>query len=232
MITVNPPSDTLDAALIEAYRKVAPTNLGHVLESGMGPEIRPVWRPVKLVGPALTVQTTPDVTTAIREALDVARPGDVLVVNRAGDLRHGFAGEFAALSYMERGVAGLVTNGLVSDVVALERMKFPVFCYGVSTAVVRPLGEGRQPEGAVNVPIQVGGVVVSPGDLIMADDDGVMVASPQEARDHLAYCQEMEAWESYARGQLASGRTLSDILHEREGFRKRFHSKLRGSSPS
>ena len=227
MITVNPSTDTLDQALIEAYHEVAPTNLGHVLESGMGPEIRPIWRPVKLVGPALTVQTTPDVTTAIGEALKVARSGDVLVVNRAGDLRHGFAGEFAALGFMERGVVGLVTDGLVSDVVALERMRFPVFCHGVSTAVIRPLGVGRDPEGAVNVPIQVGCVIVSPGDLVLADDDGVIVASPQQARDHLPYCQEMEGWETYARSQLAAGRTLSNILPEREGFRSRFYESAR-----
>ena len=223
MITVNPSPDTLDPALLDAYRHVAPTNLGHVLESGMGPEIRPIWRPVKVLGPALTVQTTPDVTTAINEALKVARPGDVLVVSRAGDLRHGFAGEFAALGFIENGVVGLVTDGLVSDVVAIERMRFPVFAAGLSTAVIRPLGLGREPEGAVNVPIKVGGVIVSPGDLVSADDDGVLGAKPEEAREHLPYCQEMEAWEAYALTQLAAGRVLSDIIKEREGFRQRFH---------
>ena len=228
MITVNPSPDTLDPALLEAYRRVAPTNLGHVLESGMGSEIRPIWRPAKLVGPALTVQTTPDVTTAVNEALNVARPGDVLVVNRAGDLRHGFAGEFAALGFMERGVVGMVTDGLVSDVVAIERIKFPVFAAGLSTAVIRPLGAGRDAEGAVNVPIKVGGVIVSPGDLVTADDDGVLIATPEEAREHLPYCQEFEEWEAYARSQLASGRVLSDIIQERQGFRQRFYERARG----
>ncbi len=225
MVTVNPSPVTLDPALIEAYRSIAPADLGHILESGMDPEVRPVWRPVKLVGPALTVQTTPDVVAAIGEALSVARPGDVLVVHEVGDLRHVCAGEFAALRYMESGIAGMVTDGLVCDVVALERLRFPVFSRGVSTAVVRPLGAGRPPEGAVNVPLKVGGVLVSPGDMILADDDGVMVATPEEAREHLAFCREMTDWETYARAEMASGRLLSDIAGERESFRKRFYEK-------
>ncbi len=227
LITVNPSPDTLDAALLEAYRHVAPTNLGHALESGMGPEIRPIWRPVKLVGPALTAQTTPYVTAAMGEATKIARPGDVLVINRAGDLRHGFVGEFASIRLIEAGIIGLVTDGLVSDVVAIERMKFPVFAAGLSATVVQPLAAGREPEGAVNVPIRVGGVIVCPGDLVMADDDGVLIATPEQAREYLLYCQVFEEWETYARSQLAAGRLLSDIAKERQEFERRAYEKAR-----
>ena len=87
-----------------------------------------------------------------------------------------------------------MTDGLVSDVVAIERMKFPVFAAGLSATVVQPLAAGREPEGAVNVPIRVGGVIVSPGDLVMADDDGVLIATPEQAREYLLYCQVFEEW--------------------------------------
>ena len=224
MIKVNPRVNTIGTELIEAYLEVAAATLGHALESGMGPEIRPVWRPVKLLGTALTIQTTPDVTSAVLEALEVAQAGDVVVVNRAGNLRHAFTGEFGSRMFIERGVVGLVTDGLIADVAALEQLKFPVFCAGVSATLMQPLGMGREPEGAVNVPVQVGGVVVSPGDLILADDDGVIVASPEQAREHLPFCQEKEAWDDYARSQIAAGHALSEVTKERELFRQRFTS--------
>ncbi len=222
MITVNPRSNALDKELIEAYRKIAAATLGHALESAMGPSIRALWRPVKLVGPALTVLTTADVTSALHKAQEVAQPGDVLVVHRGGDMRHGTTGEFGMTAAMEHGIVGLVTDGLVADSVGLEQMKFPVFCSGVSATLVNPLGLGLE-VGAVNLPVRVGGIVVSPGDLILADDDGVMVASPKEAGDSLAFCQEMEQWEEYARAQMASGRSLLDIRRERESFRERYY---------
>ena len=227
MITVNPRNDALDPDLIDAYRKVAPATLGHALQSGMDPDIRALWRPVQLVGPALTVQTTPDVTGAVNQAMEVARPGDVLVVNTAGEMRHGTTGEWGAHGYIDCGIVGLVTDGLISDSVALERMKFPVFCRGLSTALFRPLASGRQAEGSVNVPVLVGGVLVSPGDLILADDDGVMVATPQEAREQLAFSQEMEEWEAYARAQMAAGRTWGDVRKERDSFRDKFYERAR-----
>ena len=227
MITVNPRPNELDRKLVEAYSNIAAATLGHALESAMEPAIRALWRPVKLVGPALTVLTTADVTfPALHKALEVSKQGDVLVVNRGGDMRHGTTGEFGMTGAMEHGIVGLVTDGLVADSVALERMQFPIFCSGVSATLVNSLGLGLE-VGAVNVPVRVGGIVVSPGDMILADDDGVMVASPKEAQDSLAFCQEMEQWEEYARDQMASGRTLTDIRQERETFRERFYRSVK-----
>ncbi|MCZ6867680.1 MAG: RraA family protein [Dehalococcoidia bacterium] len=211
MITVNPRVDTLDKELIEAYRKVVPATLGHILESGMESAIHAVWRPVHLVGPALTVQAYPQIDTAVARALEIAKPGDVLVLNRGGDLRHANWGEFAAAGAMAVGIAGMVTDGVVTDAAALERVKCPTFARGVTAMTIKRSGIE---EGAVNVPVHVGGVVVNPGDMILADDDGVMVASPQEARDLLATCQKMEEREVWMREQLAAGKAYPDIRKE------------------
>ena len=216
MITVNPRVDTLDKDLIEAYRKILAPSLGHFIETGMSPDIKALWKPVKLVGPALTVQTEPDVTGALAKAVEIAQPGDVLVMSRGGEHTHATTGDFAVLRFQEMGIAGLITDGMVTDQRAIERLNFPVFSRGVSSVLVkaRPGAE----EGAVNVPVEVGGITVSPGDLILADEDGVMVASPQVARDTLATCQELEEWEHYALGQLDKGRSFLEVMQERRTY--------------
>ena len=216
MITVNPRVDNLDKELIEAYRKILAPSLGHFVESGMSPDIKALWKPVKLVGPALTVQTQPDVTGALAKAVEIAQPGDVLVMSRGGERAHATTGDFAVMRFQEMGIAGLITDGLVTDQRAIERLNFPVFSRGISAVLVkaRPGVE----EGAVNVPVEVGGLTVNPGDLILADEDGVIVASPQEARDKLATCQELEEWEEYALGQLDKGRSFGEVMQERRTY--------------
>lgn len=208
MLTINPRVDCLDPDLVEQYRNIAPATLGHILESGMDCTIQAVWRPVHLVGPALTVQAYPQIDTAVSRALQIAKPGDVLVMNRGGDLRHANWGEFAAAGAMEVGIVGCVTDGVVTDVAALRIMNCPTFARGITATTIKRSGIE---EGGVNVPIQVGGVVVNPGDLIVADDDGVVVASPTEARDLLAYCLKKEQQEIWMRDEIKSGKTFSDI---------------------
>ncbi|MBM3926787.1 MAG: RraA family protein [SAR202 cluster bacterium] len=211
MITVNPRNDTLSKGLIEAYKKIAPASLGHALDSGMDSAIRAIWKPVKLVGPALTVQAYPQVDSAVAKALDIARPGDVLVMNRGGDTRIANWGEFAAIGAMEAGVIGLVSDGAVTDQTALAALKFPTFARGTSAVTIKRHGVD---EGAVNVPVHVGGVVVSPGDLVIADDDGVVVASSKDAARLLKFCQEMEKREVWMRQELPKGRKLTDLRKE------------------
>jgi 4-hydroxy-4-methyl-2-oxoglutarate aldolase len=214
-IVVNPRVDKLSKDLIEAYKKLAPATLGHILETAMVPEIQPVYRPIKLVGPAITVQTYPQIASAMAAAAKIARPGDVLVVARGDDRRHGTTGEIGSYGYMELGIAGLVTDGPIADTVAITRMKFPVYSRGAVAMTGKTGGWGIE-WGAVNVPVNVGGVVVNPGDMVFGDEDGVLIASPEEAKQHLAFVQEKEEWEAWVRVQvLEKGRKLSDLQKER-----------------
>ena len=214
MIIVNPSPPPVDPELVSAYQKLAPATLGHIVETAMETAIEPVWRPIKLVGTALTVQTYPQITSAVAAALAIARPGDVLVIARGDEYRHATTGEIGCLGYMEVGIAGMVTDGPIADRVAIERMQFPVFSRG-SVAMTGKTGGWGIEWGAVNVPVNVGGVVVNPGDMVFGDDDGVLVASPEEARQHLAFVQEKEAWEEWVRGEIAKGRTISQCRAER-----------------
>lgn len=208
MIVINPRVDILDPALIESYWKIAPASLGHALDSGLDSSIHAVWRPVKLVGRALTVQAYPQIDTAVSEALKIAQKGDVLVMNRSGESRIANWGEFAAIGALEVGIIGVVTDGPATDQVALRQLKFPTFSCGTSAVTIKRTGIT---EGGVNVPVTVGGVVISPGDLILADEDGVITATPDQAALLLPFCQEMEAREIWMRKELKSNRNLSDL---------------------
>ena len=212
MINVYPRNYALSSELIEAYKNVVPATLGHALEGGMDGGIKAIWSPVKLVGPALTVQTSPQTAAAMGKALEVSKPGDVLVVNRGGDQRHATFGEIAALGAIEYGIAGIISDGVITDREALQRLKFPAYARGVTAMTIKPWDI---PEGAVNVSVSVGGIGVNPGDLILADDDGVMVASPNDAQIYLAFCQEKDAWEAWVRSELEKSRSFSDIVKER-----------------
>ena len=179
VITVHPRPDTLDRSTVEAYRSVAPATLGHALETAMEPAIRALWRPVKLVGPALTVETARDLYAAVNEAAAIAQPGDVLVVATGRDPRHAITGEFTLRNAQEYGIAGMVVDALMADARALESMGFPVFCWGSSPALLSAVPrQSREPHATLNVPVEVGGVRVNPGDLVLADDDGVLIATP------------------------------------------------------
>ena len=138
----------------------------------------------------------------------------MLVIARGDEYRHATTGEIGCLGYMELGIAGMVTDGPIADRVAIERMQFPVFSRG-SVAMTGKTGGWGIEWGAVNVPVSVGNVVVNPGDMVFGDDDGVLVASPEEARQHLAFVQEKEAWEEWVRGEIAKGRTISQCRAER-----------------
>ncbi|SVB79471.1 uncharacterized protein METZ01_LOCUS232325 [marine metagenome] len=208
MIVINPRVDILDPALIESYWNIAPASLGHALDSGLDSSINAVWKPVKLVGRALTVQAYPQIDTAVSEALNIAQKGDVLVMNRFGESRIANWGEFAAIGALEVGIIGVVTDGPATDQMALRQLKFPTFSRGTSAVTIKRTGIA---EGGVNVPVIVGGVVIGPGDLILADEDGVITATPEQAALLLPFCQEMEAREVWMRKELKSDRNLLDL---------------------
>lgn len=218
MLTVNAHAPMVAEELIEAYSNVPAANLGHFLDTAMDPGIKPLYRPIKLVGTALTVQTTPDNTAGIRKAVEMAQPGDVLVVDRAGEMRHAVMGDFGVHGWIQNGIVGMVIDGLVTDRDGLERLDFPIFSRGV--AAMLPKGQGPE-AGGVNVPVVVGGVTVNPGDLILGDENGVIVASPQEAQEQLEACIELGQWEVWAIAQIANGRSFADVSKDRQTWRGR-----------
>ena len=128
-----------------------------------------------MVGTAVTVRTRPGDNLAIHRAFDFCRPGDVLVIDGGGDLTQAVMGEIMAIYAESIGIVGVVLDGALRDVSVIRAHDFPMYARGVNHR-----GPYKAGPGDVNVPVSVGGMVVSPGDIVVGDEDGV-VAIAQEA---------------------------------------------------
>lgn len=178
MIDVGPDFPRVNAELIDAFRRTTPATVGHVLDHGFtDPCIRPVYRGARTVGSAFTVQIESMDVAAISKAYELALPGDVLVVAAGGDRRFACAGEMSTFRSIRMGLAGLVVDGSVTDIREMEVMKFPCFARHITPQVGRRVGD----KGSVRRPVTIGGVLVRPGDLVLADDNGVVFLDPAEA---------------------------------------------------
>jgi 4-hydroxy-4-methyl-2-oxoglutarate aldolase len=172
------PSDALPTALLSdaASRPIALA--GH---------IRPVWRGARLAGPALTVRTEPGEHPAVRRALEQATEGVVIVVDGGGFLERAlWGGRMSALA-RDRGLAGVVIDGAVRDVDEIEELGFAVFAAGVV-----PTPPVRAGDGETGSAISCGGIVVSPGDLVVGDADGVVVVPRRDIDEVVARARELE----------------------------------------
>ncbi len=174
----------------------------------MAAEIKPVWSRAKLVGPALTVRTFPADNLMIHKAITLARTGDVLVVNAGGYRDTAVFGDLMGYSCKVHGIAGVVIDGASRDAAGMADIGFPVFA-----RAVLPMGPFKDSPGSINVPVSCGGVAVRPGDIIVADADGVVVVPHEEAADVLSKAQGAAAKEEQMRERLARGEYIYDILN-------------------
>ncbi|MBI4494787.1 MAG: RraA family protein [Chloroflexi bacterium] len=199
-IVVHPRSSVVwEPSIVDRFRAVAPATIGHFFEEGfMDPEIKPLTRKVKVVGPALTL-FLPSNRVGIRQAIEAAQPGDVLVVDRAGERKRACFGEMLARRSLRAGIAGVIIDGPATDIIEIQELGLTVFSRGVSAV----LGRGLAEESAINTPVSCGGVTVRPGDLIVADDNGIVVVRPEQAEAILAASEPAERAEVGLRQQLA-----------------------------
>ncbi|MAR72776.1 MULTISPECIES: S-adenosylmethionine--2-demethylmenaquinone methyltransferase [unclassified Halomonas] len=181
MFHIAPRRDSFSQAQIDRFAGLATSTLGHFSDFGAIASLEPLHRPVRLVGTALTVRIPHVDGSIIREALTLARPGDVLVIDVSGDHRRACWGEFRAYAALTKGLAGVVTNGAVTDRETLSRLALPIFAAGTSPLTTRSLSL----EGEINTPVAIDGVTVTPGDLVLGDDDGLFVV-PAHRADELA----------------------------------------------
>ena len=170
-------------------------------------EIKPVWSRAKLVGPALTVRTFPADNLMIHKAVTLATKGDVLVVNAGGYRDTAVFGDLLGYSCKVHGIAGVVIDGASRDAEGMAAIGFPVFA-----RAVLPMGPFKDSPGSINVPVSCGGVAVRPGDIIVADADGVVVVPKEEAADVLSKAQGAAAKEEQMRERLAKGEYIYDVL--------------------
>jgi 4-hydroxy-4-methyl-2-oxoglutarate aldolase len=169
VVTDPPRADIGDAEALGGYG-VATVHEGLGRIGYLGPELRPVWPGARVGGTAVTALCWPGDNLMIHVAVEQCRPGDVLVVATNSPSTDGLFGELFATALHHRGVRGVVLGCGVRDVADLREMRFPVWSRAVSAQ-----GTVKETAGAVNVPIVLGGETIRPGDVIVADDDGVMV---------------------------------------------------------
>ena len=179
----------------------------------MSSEIKPVWPDAKLCGSALTVEMLPGDNLLAHKALTMAEPGDVLVIDCGAYKEAGIWGEILTVAAIERGVAGLVTNGAVRDTVQIRQLGFPVFAGAVSIK-----GTTKTTGGRINREIVIGGVCVAGGDMIVADADGVVVVGRGQAKRIVEKARERELAEAAVISRLKSGEQTMDILGFREAY--------------
>lgn len=192
-----PPTDWLTR-----YLGVSTGTVGHLTTEGfMDWEIAPLFRPVRVVGRALTVACRPTDNAPLAEAVAAAEPGAVLVVARDGDRRHAPFGGLMARIAAARGVAGVVIDGAATDLREIVELRLPVFARNLSALTTRRLGL----PGSVGEPVDCGGVAVRTGDVVLGDDDGVVVIPEADAEPLLRRAYRFEEWEAVMRAGLVAG---------------------------
>ena len=209
-----------DTALVEQYREVANCYSASCVFADvqhrrgvMHSSIKPIFNG-KLVGPALTVKLSAGDLVDPLNALALAQPDDVIVVDASGETETSVWGGLMGGLCLQRGVKGAIVDGAVRDVDELRDMGFLLFSRSITARGTHTMYSGRKDELQINVPIGCGGVVMHPGDMIVGDENGVTVVPRGDLESVLRLAREQAEREEATRQQIAKGKTVEDLLEE------------------
>lgn len=180
--------------------------------------IKPLIPGQRIAGTARTVRITPGQNGAIHRSVHTAQPGDILVVDGAASDRFGPFGDLLADGCKAKGIAGAVFDCTIRDSADIAALGFQVFCRGF-----HPEATSKAEPGEIDIPVIVGGVNVSPGDIVVGDDDGVVVIPAHLAGDVLSKVARVAAREETIRARILAGETTYDIFeldHEPAAIRR------------
>lgn len=179
----------------------------------MDSAIKPAFR-AKVTGQAITVQLSKGDLVDPLKALEMGQPGDVIVVDAGGDPNTSVCGGLMGGLAKNRGIRGMIVDGAGRDTDELEDIGWPIWTRAITPRGTHTMFSGRKEELSINVPIQCGGVVVNPGDFIVADLMGVTVVPLEKAEEIVALAQEQADREEETRKWVAKGKTVEDLLNE------------------
>jgi 4-hydroxy-4-methyl-2-oxoglutarate aldolase len=206
-----------DKALVEALGKIQSATLHESMgKRGALPHtIKPIWPGMTVCGVALTIKSRPGDNLMLHKAVQLAQPGDVLVVENDGFVEAGMWGEIITMAAMQKGVVGIITNGGVRDTMPIRELGFPVFCAGVSIK-----GTTKAVPGKINNPVSFEGVTVYPGDIVVGDNDNVVIVPREEAAKVLEAAHAKEKVEAGWIEKIRLGQSTMDILGLTEAYNR------------
>lgn len=200
----------VDAMILDEFRTVATSLISDNLNRLPGAVgLRPFHKSVTMVGVALTVKTPAGDNLAVHQALELVKPGHVIVVDGGGETGRAIFGEIMATLAKVRGAAGIVIDGAIRDAKAISDLDLP--CFARATIHKGPYKNGP---GELNVPVTVGGMVVNPGDIVVGDDDGVVAFAPAVASMVLQSARSQEEHEAAILKSIRAGTYVSPYLRK------------------
>jgi RraA family protein len=197
-----PRTKNIDRQLVEKFRNVVTPHVSDNLNRMFagGDHLRPYHKEGKLLGTALTVKTRPGDNLMVHKAIDLAEPGDVIVVDAGGDTTNAIIGEIMLRLAQKQGVTGFIIDGAIRDTCAFMNGDFPVYAKGVTHR-----GPYKDGPGEINVPITIGGMIVNPGDVVIGDEDGLVVVPREQAEEILEKVKSQEQKEKEIFDSIKNG---------------------------
>lgn len=194
--------DRLDRAFVDDFSQLPVSVVSDVMSRLVagGTNLRPMHRSGVLAGAALTVKVRPGDNLMIHKAIEMAEPGDVIVVDAGGDVTNSLMGELMLAHAIKRGVAGFVLNGAIRDAAAYLERNLPVYALGITHR-----GPYRDGPGEIGLPINLGGMTIEPGDLVLGDFDGVVCVARADLEAVLAGARKKHAAEQLQMQQTEDG---------------------------
>ena len=194
----------VDAATAERFRALPVANVSDVMArvTAGGPRLRPMHAGGVMSGPAFTVKTRPGDNLMVHKAIDIADPGDIIVVDAGGDLTNAIIGELMLGQMIYKKLGGIVINGSIRDSAAICGEPFPVYAAGITHR-----GPYKDGPGEINVPVAIDGMVIAPGDLVIGDEDGLLCIPYDDVEKIYADAKAKHAAEEKQTAEIAEGRS-------------------------
>ncbi|MNP99015.1 4-hydroxy-4-methyl-2-oxoglutarate aldolase [compost metagenome] len=199
---IHPRARAVSSEVVEKFRPIPVANISDCMwrMTAGGARLRPMHDGTVLAGPALTVRTRPGDNLLVHKALELAQPGDVVVVDAGGDLTNAIIGEIMTTYAQTRGLAGIVINGAIRDCGAIGRGSFPVYAAGITHR-----GPYKDGPGEINTVIALDGMTITPGDLILGDEDGLLCVPYEQVDAIYAAATAKQEVEARMMAEIAAG---------------------------